>query len=372
MGFTAKYPRFMVAYKFAAAQATTVIQDIIVQVGRTGALTPVALLTPTLVAGSTVSRATLHNQDEIDRKDIRVGDTVIIQKAGDVIPEVVEVLKDLRPEKTRKFQMPDSCPVCGTKITKEETIYRCPNANCQAIARESLIHFASKKAFNIDGLGEKGVSQLIKAGLVHNFVDFFQVNYEELLALPFFKAKKANNLFQAINKAKSTTCPRLIFALGIRHVGEEVSALLSRYLKATDLADFINKISKISLEELNQIEGIGPKIAESIYNWFQAEKNQQLLKELENLGINFIAEHRNANQKFTGLTFVLTGTLTSLTRDQAQAEIQKYGGHIVASVSSKTDYLVSGENAGSKLVKAQQLGVKILDEKQFLELVLSS
>jgi len=401
LGSTAKSPRHAIAYKFPAEQSTTVILDIDVQVGRTGALTPVAILKPTEVAGSTVSRATLHNEDEIERKDIRVGDTVIIQKAGDVIPEVVSVLKELRTGKEKKFRMPLRCPVCGGAIIrpKDEVVRRCINRNCYAIHQQQLEHFVSRGAFDIDGLGEKVIEQLISSKLIDDPADIFTLEYSDLLHLDLFKDKKTQNLMEAIEKAKIISVPRFLFALGIRHVGAEMAEMLANHIslpshkitvtseqrkdqmalfeevqdkktiEVSEIKDLTEEIVKMPLEQLMEIEGIGDKVAETIYEWFHKERNIKYLEKLAKGGVKLIPGSIKKSDKLKGLTFVITGTLPTLSRDQAKELVRVNGGKASSSVSKETDYVLAGSEPGSKYDTAQKLGVKIIDEEEFLKMI---
>lgn len=380
LGYTGKAPRHSVAYKFAAEQATSHVQNIIVQVGRTGALTPVAILEPTLVAGSTVSRATLHNEGELLRKDVRIGDTVILQKAGDVIPEVVEVLKNLRTGKEQVFVFPKKCPICGGKVERPdgEAVARCKNSKCFAVEREKIIHFVSRGALNIDGLGEKIVDQLLEQGLVGNVADLFTLTHDDFLTLPFFKDKRAGNLLKSLEKAKKVELGRLLFGLGIRFVGEQASDLVSAFIEQKNSSEkksenlTLKKVGKIgesvTAEEWQAIEGIGERIGNSLYEWFHDEKNRKLLLELEENGVTLKrGDSEVVSQKWSGKIFVITGTL-SHPREKIKAWIKANGGHVSDSVSSQTDFLVAGENPGSKYEKAMALGVAILGEKDFQDM----
>lgn len=380
MGYTAKFPRYAIAYKFPAEQATSRILDIIVQVGRTGALTPVAVLKPTFVAGSTVSRATLHNEDEITRKDVKIGDTVIIQKAGDVIPEVVKVMRDLRTGKEKPFKMPEECPNCGSKVVrpKSEVVARCQNPHCYAARQEQLIHFVGKSGLNIEGVGDKVVIQLIKAGFVRDSADFFLLKHEDLLTLDLFKEKRADNIIKAIKNAKKVPLSRFIFALGIRYIGEKTSQDFSEFLiheykhkgGTFEIPKIIQIARRISEEELVEIDGVGDKVGKSIYSWFKNTRNLELLKKLHKVGVRpYVETVSEAQQKLRGLSFVLTGTLNSMTRDQAKDKIKSLGGKVLSSVSEKTDYVIQGSKPGSKAKKAKELGIKIIDEKEFLEIM---
>lgn len=375
MGFTAKAPRFAIAYKFPAEQATTKVLDIHVQVGRTGILTPVAILSPVRVAGSTISRATLHNEDEMKRKDIRIGDTVVIQKAGDVIPEVVSVLTDLRNGHEVRFEFPKKCPACDSRAVRQEgeSAHRCVNPDCPAQDKERYIHFV--EAFNIDGLGVKIVEQLIEYQLVEDPADIFTLTKEDFLQLPLFKDKRADNVVNAVLAATRVLPERLLFGLGIRHVGAETAVLLAHYVLGETkhhpltFAELIQIGSAMTVEKLTEIEGFGEKVAQSVAEWFHSEKNRQFLEKLEAVGVEFIDEEGAGSQKLAGLTFVLTGTMENLGRDEAKKMIRIHGGKVSGSVSAKTDYVVAGDAPGSKYDKAEKLGVKIIGEKEFLEMV---
>ena len=407
LGYTGKAPRFTMAFKFPAEQVTTVVEDIQVQVGRTGALTPVAHLKPVLVAGSTVSRATLHNADEIERLDVRVGDTVIIQKAGDVIPEVVSVLKNLRLGKEKIFTMPRHCPMCGSRVERRiigktgknkkgerSAAHYCVNPRCFAAERERLIHFVGKHGFDIAGMGEKIVEQLINVGLVTNFADIFELTPGDFEPLERFAEKSAVKLGEAIRKSRRVPFEKFLFALGISHIGEETAFLVTRNLKQVtgkgikSLKDVEKIFPNVTIEQWMSIKGIGEKAAETLVEWFGDKKNLQLLKRLESLGITLVfppklsasparfagASARRAggpvtSNKLQNKTFVLTGELTRFTREEAKAMIRKKGGDISSSVSQKTSYVVAGAHPGGKHKKALELGVKILDEEGFLKII---
>lgn len=402
MGSTAKCPRWAVAYKFPAEQSTTQILDIEIQVGRTGALTPVAILKPTSIAGSTVSRATLHNEDEIERKDVRVGDTVVIQKAGDIIPEVVKVLKDLRTGHEKKFRLPKSCPVCGGEIIRPEgeVVSRCGNKNCFAMHQQQLEHFVSRKAFDIDGLGEKVVEQLIDEKLIEDAADLFTLRYEDLIQLELFKDKKTENLLEAIEKAKLISVPRFLYALGIRYIGEETAELIADHLnlqthtveikeeqkkdqmtlfaepaaaktaEAADVKDLISELKKMTIEELNAIDGIGDKVADTFYEWIQDETNIHFLEKLGRSGVKLLAESgAPKSDKLADLTFVITGTLPTLSRDAAKDLIKQNGGHVTSTVSKNTSYVLTGTEPGNKYDKAEKLGVKIIGEEDLKKMI---
>ena len=365
LGHVGKAERWMAAYKFPAEQATTTVEDIKVQVGRVGTLTPVAVLKPVRVAGSTVSRATLHNQDEINRLDVRIGDTVIIQKAGDIIPDIVRVLPNLRSGSEKKFKMPAKCPICGSNVVKPagEVNHYCSNKKCFAVEKEKIIHFVSKKAFNIEGLGPKIIEQLINEGLIASAADLFNLTEGDLEPLERFAEKSAQNLITAIQASKQNSLPKFIYALGIRHVGEET---------AIDLAGRFGSLEKIksaSLAELEAIKDIGGVIARSLYDFFQNRDNLDFLDKLKTAGAEPVKARVKKSGKLAGQTFVLTGSLDSLTRDEAADKIRLAGGDVSASVSQKTDYLVAGAEPGSKFAKAKKLGVKIIDEKEFLNLL---
>lgn len=388
LGYTGKAPRWGVAYKFPAAQVSTVVTDIKVQVGRTGALTPVAHLRPVLVAGSKVSRATLHNEDEIKRLDVRIGDTVILHKAGDVIPEIVEVVKNMRSGKEKIFHMPTKCPICGSAVKREQikigsrgeesAATYCTNPKCFAVEREQLVHFVSRKGFDIVGFGEKIVEKLMEEGLISNAADIFELKIGDLEPLERFAEKSAQNLVEAVEKSKKISLEKFLYALGIRYVGEETAVLVTRNTekiikkKIKNLQDIIDIFSQTTKEQWLEIKGIGEKSAESLAVWFSDKENIKLLERLNNLGVvlqvpNEANEARN--YKLAGKTFVLTGELSGLTRDEAKDMIRKKGGDVSSSVSKKTDYVVAGENPGSKYDKARELGVKVIDKKAFLSLI---
>jgi len=364
LGFTARAPRWAVAFKYAARQETTVVRDIRVQVGRTGTLTPVADLEPVAVGGVTVSRSTLHNLDEIDRLNVHVGDTVLIERAGEVIPHVVKVVKHGQEEK--KFRMPEKCPECGSRIHKaeDEVAYRCVNAGCPAKRKESLLHFAGRHAMNIDGLGDKLVDQLVERGIVKDVADLYRLDLETLAGLERMAEKSAQNLLEEIETSKKNSLARLIYALGIRFVGERTGQLLAEHFGSLD------KLAQASREELTQVHEVGPKVAESIAEFFSEKANRDLLKRLRQAGLTF--EEKRAKPKGTqlaGKTFVLTGTLERWSREEARALIESLRGKVTDSVSKKTSYLVVGAEPGSKLDKARALGVATLDEKAFARLV---
>ncbi len=378
LGFTAKAPRYAVAFKFPALQSTSQILDIQVQVGRTGTLTPVAHLKPTEVAGVTVTRATLHNEDEIARKDIRIGDTVIIQRAGDVIPEVVEVLKDLRTGHEKLFHFPKVCPICGSSVERKEgeVAYRCTNLECFAQKSERLFHFVSRDAMNIDGLGPKVIIQLLENEMINDPSDFYGLTQEDLMALPLFKEKKTENILRSIEKSKRTTLDRFIYALGIRYLGEQGSAELADYIlgkkghpKHYSLEQLLAFIKKLTIEELNNLEGIGEKVATSLYDYFQNKKYLELIQKLSDRGIEIEIATPKKQTAILGKSFVLTGTLATMSRNEAKDRIKSLGGKVLSSVSHDTNFLVVGEDPGSKVKKATTLGVKLLEEKEFLAML---
>jgi DNA ligase (NAD+) len=364
LGIIGKAPRGAIAFKFPAKEATTVIEDIIVQVGRTGALTPVAHLKPVRISGTLITRATLHNEDEIKKLDVRIGDTVIIQRAGDVIPDVVKVIKKLRTGKEKKFKMPKKCPVCGSRVIrpKGEVVHRCTNKNCGAQQKKRLIHFASKKAFNIEGLGPKIIEQLMDEGLMADPADFFSLTQGDLIPLERFAEKSAINLIESIAQSKKISLAKFIYALGIRYVGEETAINLAYHFGQ------IEEIRKANLEELSRVKDIGQVVAQSVFEWFNNRVSQQLVDRLIKSGIE-ISKVKTVRKKLTGQTFVLTGELGSLTREEAKEKIRQLGGEVANSVSKQTDFVVVGKEPGSKYDKAKKLGVKTIKEKEFLKTI---
>lgn len=370
LGYTAKAPRFGIAYKFPAEEVTTILRNITFQVGRTGAITPVAELEPVRVAGSLVKRATLHNREEIERLDVRVGDTVMLRKAGDVIPEIFDVVKGLRPKGAKKFVMPDMCPSCGSLLKNEHSVsgdesvaLYCKNKGCPAKHRENIIHFVSRKALNIDGLGEKILETFIDLGLVHTYADIFRLKREDIEGLPGFGEKSAENLISAIEKAKKQPLDRFLYSLGIRHVGEETARLLATHIQKP------KKVFEITEEEIDALYGVGGAVATSFVSWFKDSKNKKIYEDvLSYLDIDpFVVE--KVNMSLSDKTFVLTGTLEKFSREKAGEEIRKRGGTVTNTVSSKTSYVVTGENPGSKLEEALKKGVAVLSEAQFLDLI---
>ena len=365
LGSVGKAHRGMVAFKFAAKQATTVIEDIKIQIGRTGALTPVAHLKPVQVGGTTITRATLHNEDEIKRLGVKKGDTVIIQRAGDVIPDVVQVLQRLRTGKEKGFRMPKKCPVCGLKVIrpKGEVIHRCSNPRCGTIQKRSLHHFVSKKAFDIVGLGPKIINQLMDEGLVSSSADIFELKHGDLVSLERFAEKSAENLIIGIEQSKKIPFHRFIYALGIRHVGEESAVNLANYFRS------LEKLKKAEINDLPRVKDTGEIMAKSIYNWFRSKRNLKLLSKLGKVGIKIQYPKKLRAKKLQAKTFVLTGELESLTRDGAKEKIRELAGDISSSVSKNTNFVVVGEEPGSKFDKAKKLGIKIIKEKQFLRMI---
>lgn len=365
LGSTAKAPRWAIAYKYPAEQKQTKLLDITIQVGRTGVLTPTAELEPVKIAGSTVSRATLHNIDNIKNKDIRIGDTVIIQKAGDIIPEVVEVVADKRTGNETEYKMPEKCPVCGTGVVREadEAATRCVNPECPAQKIRNIIHFASKDAMNIDGLGPAIIEQLADLDLIKSPADLYYLKYEDLVDIERMGVKSANNLIKAIENSKNAGLDRVIFALGIRNIGSKAGKVL-----AETFGD-IDSLSEASEENLTKIEDIGPIMAKSIVNFFSSNGAIDIIQKLRFAGVDLTYSKKSMDNRFEGMTFVLTGTLPTYSRDEASEIIENFGGKTSSSVSKNTSYVLAGEKAGSKLTKAQQLGIKIIDENEFISLI---
>jgi DNA ligase (NAD+) len=377
-GVIGKAPRAATAYKFSPKEATTIVENIVVQVGRTGALTPVAKLKPVEVGGVTISNATLHNYDEIQRLGLKIGDTIIISRAGDVIPQVTKVLKDLRTGKEKEFQTPTQCPVDGSKIIKDGVIYRCSNPKCGARHRESLRHFVSRGAFNIQGLGAKIINRFLDEGLIADAADIFTLKEGDIEVLERFGGKSAQNIIYETKSRKIISLPRFINALGILHVGGETALLLARSIMENvksgkgriKIKDIINYMLYVSLDNLQEIKDIGPKVARSIYDWFREQRNEKFLEKLERAGVEIISEKFKVKSlKFKGLTFVLTGSLETMSREEAKEKIRELGGDISESVSKKTDYVVVGSEPGSKYEKAKRLGVKTIDERDFLAIL---
>jgi len=367
LGYTARAPRWAVAHKLPAQEETTVVEDIMASVGRTGVITPVAVLKPVQVSGVTVTHATLHNQDEVERKDVRVGDTVIVRRAGDVIPEVVGVIKDKRPRGTRKWHTPDKCPVCGSQVIREEeeAAHRCMGGLvCSAQRMGAILHFASRHAMDIEGLGDKLVQQLVEKDMVKTVADIYRLKHDELADLERMAEKSAQNLLDQIEKSKKTTLARFLHALGIPQVGEATAQLLA------DQFGSIDDIMDAERETLEQIHGIGPTMAEDIYEFFHEKHNRKVIKELLDADIRWPKPARvKKSTALTGKTFVITGGLSTMTRDEAKRRLQELGAKIAGSVSKKTDYVIVGDEPGSKADKARELEVTMLDEKEFLKLL---
>jgi DNA ligase (NAD+) len=362
LGVVGKAPRYMAAYKYPAERATTIVKNIFVNVGRTGVLTPVAELEPTLVAGSTVSKATLHNMDQIERLGLKIWDTVVIQKAGDVIPEVVEVLVGLRTGKEKKFKMPERCPECETKVIKDRLVaHICPNKNCPAKNERYLEHFV--QVLEIYELGPKNLRRFKDEGLITDAADIFVLKKEDIALLERFGEKSAENIVAEIKAKKKVSLSRFLWALGILHVGEETARDLAREFGS------LEKVMKASKEEINAVENIGPAVSESVLSYFQDKNNIHFIEKLKKNGVVVEKEPKKAGGKFKGMTFVLTGTLAGMSREIAKERILAHGGKVSGSVSSNTAYVVTGENPGSKLTSAQKLGVKILSEEEFLKML---
>ncbi len=366
LGQTAKVPKWAIAYKYPPEKKETIVKDIICQVGRTGAITPLAILEPVIVAGSTISKTTLHNEDFIKEKDIRIGDHVYIQKAGDVIPEVVEVLKEKRTGKEKKFEMPKTCPICGGEVVREfgEAVSRCIGIECPARTLRNIAHFASREAMNIDGLGEAIIEQLLENKLIENIADIYYLKFEDIASLKKDGKKFAQNLVGSINKSKNNDLDRLICGLGIRNVGSKLAKVLAKRFKSMD--NLINA----SIINLNSIEEVGEIIANNIYEFFKQDQTIDLINKLKEANVNmqYLKEDTN-DERFYGQTFVLTGTLEKYTRDEASEIIENFGGKTSGSVSKKTTYVLAGEDAGSKLRKANELGVKVITETEFEEMI---
>ena len=370
LGAISRSPRWAIAYKFPAREEFTRVEDIVVQVGRTGALTPVAVLEPVPIGGATIHRATLHNEDELRRKDVRIGDTVVVKRAGDVIPEVVSVIKSKRTGTEKEFKMPDRCPVCGAEVIKEGPIRRCIGVSCEAQLKERIKHFASLRALDIEGLGEKVIEQLVDRKMVSDAADLFFLTKSDLLRLDRMGGKSAQNILDALEKSKKTTLSRLIHALGIRHVGDHTASLLAD--KFRDLESLRNA----SYDDLVSIPEIGPEVARSILLFFEQESTKELLAKLERAGVSYEKKEAGAGllvaeaerKPLEGKTFVFTGRI-SMPREEAKDIVERLGGKVASSVSKRTDYVVTGEEAGSKLDTAVRLGVKIIDERGFMRLI---
>lgn len=371
LGFTNKFPRWAIALKYPAEESPTVVKDIIVNVGRTGAVTPMAIMEPVQLAGTTVQRATLHNRDRIKELDIRVGDTVIIRKAGEIIPEVVRVLPDLRPSNTVPYQMPQKCPECNSTLVRpeKEAVTRCINISCPAILRGSIIHWASRNALDIRGLGERIAILLIENNLVNSVADLYNLSVEQIASLERMGKRSAEKLVQAIADSKNQFYDRILYGLGIRYVGSTNAKILTK-----SFSSFEN-LSQASFEDIEAVYGIGEEIAQSVFEWVRVKDNQALIQALQEVGLNLAAEETNNQEQnnnnliFTDQTFVITGTLPTLKRDEAKKLIEQAGGKVTGSISKKTSFLLLGENAGSKLAKAEKLGVKQISENELLEML---
>ena len=366
LGFVSRAPRFALAHKFPAQEALTTVLGIDVQVGRTGAITPVARLAPVEVGGVTVTNATLHNEDEVKRKDVRIGDTVTVRRAGDVIPEVVSVIKERRPKSATEFVMPSRCPVCDSHIERlaDEAVARCSGGLfCGAQRKQALIHFAHRRALDIEGLGEKIVDQLVDQNLVRTPADLYRLGFSALANLERMGEKSADNLIQAINQSRDTTLARFIFALGIRHVGETTAKDLANHYQS------MHALMDASLEDLLTVKDVGPVVADSIVSFMEEAHNREVIEQLLASGMQLSVEKKVISAAVVGKTFVLTGTFPSLSRDQAKDLLEKAGAKVAGSVSKKTDYVVAGTDAGSKLSKAEELGITVIDEQKLLMLL---
>ncbi|HTZ57717.1 MAG TPA: NAD-dependent DNA ligase LigA [Acidobacteriaceae bacterium] len=366
LGYTGRAPRWAVAYKFAARSGITQIEDIVVQVGRTGKLTPVAVLHPVFIGGTTVSRATLHNADEIERLGVKIGDYVEVERGGDVIPKIVSVVEDAHhPRGEKAFAFPAACPVCGSEVVRDEgeADYRCVNVDCPARLKESVLHFASRKVMNIEGLGDALVTQLLERQLLTSVAGIYSFHEEQLLQLERIGKKSAQSLLKEIENSKKLPLNRVLFALGIRFVGERTAQLLAEAFGSMDA------LMQASVEELESVQEVGPRVAEAIQEFFAEQKNRQLVENLRKAGLTFTAEKKRKSSQLEGLTFVLTGTMADLTREEAKARIEAAGGRVSGSVSRKTSYVVAGEDAGSKLDKARELKVPVIEQAQLLEML---
>jgi len=365
LGEVSRSPRWALAYKFPAHQAVTRVLDISPSVGRTGVVTPVARLEPVWVGGAQISHATLHNQDEIDRKDVRIGDTVVVQRAGDVIPEVVEVKKDRRTGKEVPYKIPDKCPVCGGDVVRlpGEAAHRCIRLSCPAQLKGSIKHFASKRAMDIDGLGTKLVDQLVDRGLVKDIADLYSLTHEDLASLERMADKSAQNIMDALEKSKSRPLARFLYGLGIRHVGEHLAEVLAEEFGS------LERLSRATEEELLAIKEIGPEVARSVVSFFQDPKNMEVLRRLDRAGLKIEEAAKPAGEKLKGKTFVITGTLASMGREAARELIESLGGKTASAVSKKVDYLIVGANPGSKLDRARELGIPTITEDEFKEMI---
>ncbi|MBQ5322910.1 MAG: NAD-dependent DNA ligase LigA, partial [Oscillospiraceae bacterium] len=363
LGSTAKYPKWAVAFKYPPEEKITKLLDIEVQVGRTGALTPTAVFEPIQLAGTSVSRAVLHNQDFIDSKNINIGDSIIVRKAGEIIPEVVALAAKGPQEGT--FKLPEFCPACGTKAVREadEAVLRCPNPDCPAQLLRNLIHFASRDAMDIDGMGPAVLTALVENGIIKSQPDIYGIIATDISSIERMGEKSANNLISAIEKSKSAGLSRVIYALGIRNIGQKTADILAEKFRNID------SLMEASMEELCSIDGFGEIMAKSLLDYFSLEQSKNLISRLKEYGVDMTAEKKEKSDIFAGFTFVLTGTLPTMTRNEASDIITANGGKVSSSVSKKTSFVLAGEEAGSKLTKAQSLGIKIIDEKEFLEMI---
>jgi DNA ligase (NAD+) len=364
LGSTAKAPRWAVAYKFPPEQKESIVEDIVVQVGRTGVLTPKAVVKPVRLAGTTVTNATLHNQDFIDKLDIRIGDHVLVQKAGEIIPEVVSVIKDKRPEGTAPFKLPDTCPECGAPVERDDqgAALRCTGAECPAQKLRTIAHFASREAMDIEGLGSAVVKLLVEAGFIATPADLYYLNAQDVATLERMGKKSSENLIAAIDGSRERGLARLLCAFGIRQVGQKAAKVLAQHYKTLD------ELMLAGEDELTQIPDVGPITAQYLREWLDSPQAQHQIQRLREAGVSFESTETIKDERFRGMTFVLTGTLSAFTRDEASAIIESYGGKTSSSVSKKTSYVLAGEAAGSKLTKAQQLGIPVISEQRFLEL----
>ena len=369
-GVIGKAPRAAIAYKFSPKESTTIVEDIKIQVGRTGTLTPVAILKPVELTGIKITHATLHNFNQIKRLGLKIGDTVVISRAGDVIPQINQVLKELRTGREKEFKIPTHCPIDNAKIINEGSIWRCLNPKCGAKNKRSLQHFVSRKAFDIRGLGKKIIDRFLDEGLISDAADIFDLQEGDIAVLERFGKKSAQNIIREIESHKKISLARFIYSLGILHIGEETALILSKQYLISSIKELIKKYQNLSLEDLQNIRDIGPKVAQSVYNWFHNEHNIKFLGKLETIGVQIETQKfKNSKiQKFKNKTFVLTGSLESISRDKAKEKIRELGGDVSESVSKKTDYVVAGSEPGSKYEKAKKLGVKILNEQEFINL----
>ncbi len=369
LGSTAHSPRWAIAYKYPPEEEQTIVEAVQFEVGRTGAITPVASLKPVKLAGTIVKRASLHNADQIKRLDVRIGDTVIVRKAGEIIPEILQVKHELRPAHSKPLHFPNRCPVCGSNLIKEEeeVVLRCPNFHgCPAQIERRLEHWVSGDAMDVDGVGESLIKQLLSARLINSVADFYHLSKENLLSLERMGDKSTENVLAALKESKKRPLPNLIFALGIRHVGINIAELLAEHFLSLD------KLAHASADEITSIAGVGPAISQSVFEFFQQSENKKLIQDLKAAGINTIistAKARTVSAALAGKTFVITGTLQNMDRTEAEKAIKELGGKAASTISKKTNYLVFGENPGSKLAKAQELGITLIDEPQFLDML---